>query len=190
MYKRQTTYNLIAEPVANAYTPTALPFNTVVNVVVKAVDTSGNPSAANSNIATFTTAPLVDISPPSTMSNLRLITAFTQGAIITWDPGTDNVQSAPITATIELSPAGCAAFTTNASKVAEQILTLNLQPSTTYCVRGLWVDAAGNSSVAYSNTLQFTTASTGLPVPRLDVPFGGRSAAGTRPAAGTRLPRP
>jgi hypothetical protein len=136
---------------------------------VKAFDTSNNPSAALSNIATGTTRGPADTVNPSTMTNLRLIQAYTGSALFTSDNGTDD--SGAVTTTLELSPAGCAAYVFVYSNLALEALVTNLAPSTTYCVRGNFSDGT-NLSSTYSNVVTFTTAASGLDRPRRALPFG------------------
>jgi len=155
---------------------------------VKAIDTSNNLSAAYSNTVTIVTPGPIDITPPSTMTNLRVVGTFSNSVVLTSDPGTDDRGS--VTTTIELSPSGCSNFTLVYSNLSLLALIQGLAPNTAYCARGKFVDQSSNASVAYSNTVTFTTASTGLSLPRTVVPFSQpRTSAGTRTPVGTRSPR-
>lgn len=154
---------------------------------VLAKDAANNASALSSS-ATFTTGTIPDFTPPSTMTNLRLVTAYTTSVIVTSDPGTDDHGS--VTTTIELSPAGCGAFVFVFSQLSLEATIRNLVPNTTYCARGKFSDGT-NMSVAYSDTITFTTAAIGLREPRVVLPFGVTRDAATRAAiTAPRDPRP
>jgi len=164
-----TDYNLAGTPVTTTNTVVNLTAATIHNFVVKAYDTSGNIAAAYSTPATVTTAAEADIAPPSTMTNLRVEGTYKNSVILTWDQGTDD--RGAVYTIIEQSPAGCAAYTPVASQIATSKLILTLNSATTYCFRGKFSDGT-NLSTSWSGTLQVTTGSTGLPRPRLTIPFG------------------
>lgn len=165
-----------------------LAYSTTYYWAVKAFDTSNNPSAALSNIATGTTAGPLDTVPPSDMSNLQVVgVPFRNSVVLTFDPGTDD--RGVTSATIELSPAGCAAFVFVYSNLTLNAQIGNLSSNTTYCARGKHSDGT-NTSANYSNVVVFTTAASGLSQPRNLLPFGVDRNAATRSAAGARNPRP
>lgn len=157
--------------------------STVHNFVVKARDTSQNLSAANSNVETVTTQSIPDVTPPDTLTNLRAVGVYANSVILTWDPPVDG--QGPATVTIEYcTGVGCSVYQVVASKYALQELIVALSPSTSYSFRALAVDAANNRAAAYSNVVTITTNASGLPVPRLEVPYST-----PRLSSGTRLPR-
>ncbi len=140
---------------------------TSYSFVVRAIDTSNNLSAADSNVSTITTTSAPDTVPPLPMTNLRLASAFTQSALLAWDPGVDD--SGTTFASIEqCTGSGCTNFAVsgNASGIVGQSLFKFLSANTTYRFRGLFTDGSGNVSVAYSNIIEITTSSTGLAMPR------------------------
>ena len=144
--------------------------NVAYSVKVLSIDSSLNPAAAYSNVATATTPIIPDTTPPSTMTNLRLLGTFSLSVLLTSDPGTDD-KGTPTT-TIELSPAGCANFQQVYTNLSLTFFIPNLAANTSYCVRGKFSDGT-NVSTAYSNIVTFTTT-TGARVltrPRRDVPF-------------------
>lgn len=157
--------------------------------VIRAVDTSNNLSAADSNIACFLTTPIADVTPPSTMQNLRVAQGpFTQTVVLGWDAGTDN-SLAGVTATIEqCTGAACSDFVVVQQSIFIQQLQVDLTPGTLYRFRGIFVDQSANRSVAYSNIVDVTTMTTGLPRPR--TLLGSDSGAATRGEAGARTPIP
>lgn len=145
-----------------------LPYGATIYFAVEAIDTSSNRSAALSNIASVTTTAIPDVTPPSTMTNLRVLATYTSSALFTSDLGTDD--RGAVTTTLELSPAGCASYVFVYSNLSLNALTTNLAPNTTYCVRGKFSDGI-NLSAAYSNEVVFTTAATGITLPRAPVSF-------------------
>ncbi len=167
-----STLVLAALPTPATTIITNNPPNTITYWCVKAIDTSNNFSAACSNTVTVTTSAIIDIEPPSDMTNLRLLATFTNSVQLTSDQMTDN--QGAVTTTIELSTTGCGGtFSTVYSNLTLTHFIPNLQPATAYCVRGKGSDGH-NVSVNYSNTLPFTTnaAATGaLTRPRAPVPF-------------------
>ena len=134
-------------------------------IAVKAFDAAGNHSAAFSNVVGVTTLSTVDVSPPSILSNLHVEGTYKNSVILVWNAGTDD--QGPASAIIEQSPAGCTSWSTVVSQLTQTKLIVSLQPSATYCFRGKFSDQSGNVSTAWSDTLQVTTGSTGLPRPRL-----------------------
>jgi len=180
-----STYTLAAiipHPTVTALLPSLSP-NTAYCAVVRAEDTSSNLSAADSNVATFTTLPTIDTSPPSDMRNLRLLlTPFTQSVLLTWDQGFDD--SGTVIAIIEkCSDETCTNFTTVGAQVSLNYLSVGLTPNTPNWFRGKFSD--GTNTSGYSNILAVTTATSGLSQPRLDLPFGFARL----PSGFARLPR-
>mgnify|MGYP001598675879 CR=1 FL=1 len=97
---------------------------------------------------------------------------YTQSATIAWTPGTDDRGNVITNIEICSGSALCTAFqlvgTTNGS-----IYTITgLSPSTIYRVRIKYSDPAGNVSANYSDRATFTTATTGIILPRAPVSFG------------------
>lgn len=169
-----STYTVAGAPVTATQTLVSLAPSTVHCWKVRALDTSNNLSAADSNIASITTVAVPDLIPPSVMANLQIAAAFQQSMLLTWDAGTDD--KGPVTTTIEgcqaVSPATtCSNFTQVSANLAVQQLAVSLTPGTVNCFRGRHSDLAGNSS-AYSNTVCGTTTSSGLLRPRAQIPFG------------------
>lgn len=150
-----STYNLAGQSVPTTVILLALASDTVHCTKVKAIDTSGNLSAAFSNVSTITTSPFLDFTPPSIMTNLRLISADTTSVVLRSDPGSDDLNS--ITTTIEVSSAGCGEFVFVYSRLTLEALIPNLTPNTVYCARGKFSDGT-NLSLNYSNTVMFMTA--------------------------------
>ena len=183
----------IAAPTAVATIMDLSP-STLYYIKLRAVDTSANPSAAFSAPITFTTEALIDLTQPSTPTNLQVVTTFTTGATLQWDPGTDTGfgSTGSVTTTVEvaLSTAGvCGAYTQQASRIAITTFQPRLLSGTAYCARIIHTDSAGNVSMDYSNVVQFTTSTTGLPQPRINVPINTVLSTGSRIDAGTRLTR-
>lgn len=178
-----TTYVPSGSPVTTTFTVLNLTPSSTVSIVVKAIDTSQNFSTNYSNCQTLTTSPIADVIPPAQMTGLTG-QAFAGSVQLTWDGLTNDIASP----TIEQSAAGCAAFTTIASGLFVNFLSINLASGTEYCFRGFWVDLAGNPGQA-SETLSISTLSSGLDAPRPVVPFGVTRDAATRGAAGSRATR-
>lgn len=181
-----TTYNLAGDPVPTTTTQLSLLPSTVYCWKVRAIDTSNNLSAAFSNIVTLTTATIPDVTPPSDMSNLQIIGAFTASLLLTWDSGTDD--RGPVTTSIErclvVAPStDCSNFSTTTSAIAGSNLSVSLAASSTYCFRGRHSDQAGNNG-AYSNSVCGTTLASGIDQPRIPISPGL-----PREAATTRVPR-
>jgi hypothetical protein len=165
-----TTYLLETQTASVTRTVVNLQQNAVHNFTVRARDSSQNLSAANSNVVTVTTQVLPDVTPPSTMTNLRAMGVYKNSVILGWDLGTDD--RGPVTTSIEMcTGAACSDFSQITSKLTLQQLIVALSPSTTYSFRGIFSDASNNPSAAYSNVVTITTGSTGLPQPRLPVPY-------------------
>lgn len=192
----ETTYAPCGNETTLTSTIVNLPANTVVNIGVWAIDAAGNVSS-NSNISTITTQALPDLNPPSNMSGLAILgRPFTQSVILTWNAGSD--AEGPVTAIIEQCtqsspPTECTGFATKQSKIALSVVTLFLSPNTSYCWRGKFADSAtpANLSPTYSNVVCGTTSSTGLSVPRAELPFDVTRSPVTRvPYPGTRPMRP
>lgn len=175
-----STYTVAGAPVTATQTLVALAPSTVHCWKVRAIDSSNNLSAADSNVVTITTVAVPDLTPPSDMTNLQISAAFQQSILLTWNAGTDD--RGPALTSMEqctvIAPATtCSNFQQIRSIIAIQQLAVTLTAGTTYCFRGRHSDVAGNTS-AYSNTVCGTTTSSGLLQPRAVVPFGV-----------TRLPR-
>lgn len=150
-----------------------------VYATVRAVDSSNNESAANSNIVTATTQPivLIDVVPPSDPGTLT-ITPYARSAMFQWPHATDD-QAGIVTTLVELcsGSAACTAFTvaTPGTTTADSLLVTGLTPSTIYRGRIIHLDLAGNPSANYSSRVTFTTpAATGnvITQPRAPVSFG------------------
>jgi len=187
-----STYTTAQELVLTTTTLVSLAPNVVHCFKVRAIDTSNNLSAADSNIATITTSDILDIERPTSITNLRLaMAAFTRSALLTWDQCTDNF-SAPITSIEQCQGAGCTSFGLITSKISLDRLLVTLTPGTAYRFRAICSDAAGNVSAAYSNTLDVMTNTIGLPQPPTQYPPGqSRATAPTRtPYPGNRAQRP
>ena len=185
----------ITAPTATATVMDLLP-STLYYIKLRAVDTSANPSAAFSAPITFTTEALIDLTQPSTPTNLRVLTTFTTGATLQWDPGTDTGfgSTGSVTTTVEvaLSTAGvCGTYTQKGSNISITTFQPSLAAGTAYCARIIHTDAAGNVSMDYSNVVPFTTTTTGLIQPRSDLPINAVRGDGTRGAlTGTRPTKP
>lgn len=180
-------YELAGSPTSETITLVSIPPNTVVNIVVKALDASLNPSEQFSNVSTITTTNPIDVEPPSDMTNLRVVSVFARSIVVTFDPGTDD--RGPITAILEACVgAGCSNFSVIASQSVSMVTIHNLQPQTVYRLRGKFGDSM-NVSVNYSETIDVETRSDGLTQPRLSVfPLQNR-APSVPSAAGARQPR-
>jgi hypothetical protein len=163
-----TTFTPAGLPVTTTTTVYNLPQNLPISFVVEGNDAAGNHSS-DSNCITVTTLPVTDVFPPSNMTNLRLVSAFTRSATLTSDPGTDNMGA--VTTTIELATGACTDYTLVFSQLATTFAIDGLAPNTTYCARGKFSDGT-NLSTAYSNVISFTTHAAGLPQDRVVVPFG------------------
>lgn len=162
-----TDYTLAGQPVPSTSFVVALATATTYNFVVKAIDTSNNLSAANSNVATASTGSVIDVDPPSAMANLRVIGTFTTSAILAWNTGTDNVG---VSSNIieQCTGAGCSSFAIIVAVSGTSTTIAGLAASTTYCWRGKHSDGA-NVSTSYSSTVCGTTqaaSTTALTQPR------------------------
>jgi hypothetical protein len=149
---------------------------------VKAIDGSNNLSAACSANATVHTTSLLDITPPTNMTNLRLVAAYTLSVFLAWDQGADT-QGAVFSTIEQCEGAVCTNFATIQSQIAGTSLFTTLQPNTIYKFRGFNTDAVGNVSTSYSNVITVTTAATGLGYPAVELDFGS-----FRPTAVLRAP--
>lgn len=165
-----TTYSPVGVPVTATTVIENLPASTAVSYVVKAIDTSQNYSAADSNCATVTTAVAVDTTPPSTMTNLAVV-AYKGSLVVTFDSGTDNGTTQPVPSIEYCVGAGCTTFTVATSGVGTTKYVTGLTEGNVVCVRGRFTDGSGNVSVAYSNVACATVQSTGLVLPRQPVSF-------------------
>ncbi len=181
------TFFFVTNPTATNYTFTQISPNTSYCVVVRAEDTSGNLSSADSNQATFTTPPLTDVIPPSDMANLRECGIFTASVQLCFDPGTDNIASV-VTLMERCVGAACVDFTLTEAQTSSSILSTSLTPGTINRFRGKFSDGT-NSSLNYSNIIDVTTSMTGLQRPRVPLPFGTSRSSTSRSAAGTRISR-
>lgn len=138
---------------------------------VRAVDPSNNEALA-SNVVCGTTTAIPDITPPSTMQNLRIVGGpFASSVILGWDQGDGT--PGPVTSTIEqCTGAGCSDFTVVQSNITTQQLQTNLTAGVLYRFRGIFTDLASNRSLAYSNIVDALTTTSGIGVPRGTFPFG------------------
>lgn len=190
-----TNYFISATVASPTHTVTipGLSQNTLYYTKLQARDTSSNVSLNFSTPVTFTTDRLIDVTPPSTMRNLRAEKLFTGGATLRWDDGTDTGfgSTGSVTSTIEiaLSTGGiCGAYTQIFTDIATSKFTPNLSVGTAYCARGLHTDGQGNVSVDFSNVVSFTTATLGLAGPRAEVPPGLARSSVNRATPGSARP--
>ncbi len=188
------TYQLSGVPVPSTSVQLALAPLQLYYFKVEAVDTSGNPSAAFSNVVTATTFSIPDREPPSVMTGLAISGNFTQSGLFTWNTGTD-AQGGVLTQLEYCQTAGCTNFIPLGPRTAISQLVAALTPGAFYRVRGIHFDLAGNPSggldnPTYSSIIEFTTMTSGLSQPRIPVPFGVTRGSASRPAAGTRQVRP
>jgi hypothetical protein len=148
--------------------------STTYRMVVRALDTSNNLSAADSNIASFTMPAPVDTTRPSIMTNLRVCGTNVRSQCLQWDSMTDEPFGGAVRATIEICIVGttCPTFSSKQTDVLDTQTILDLQPGTSYQARGIGSDEAGNISSGYSNIVSFTTKTTGLDVDRPGPSFG------------------
>lgn len=152
-------YSLVASPTGTSATIAGLIASTVYRLVVDAIDTSGNISAAHSSAYEVTTSSNLDIVPPSTLMNLREASAATYNtASLTWDAGTDNVG---ISQTLLERCAGetCTDFQTIRSASGTTFSDSSVQFGTTYRYRGKHRDTSGNVSTNYSSILSVVVPS-------------------------------
>jgi hypothetical protein len=156
---------------------------------VTAVDTSGNESVA-SNTFTVQTPPPVDVTPPPDMTNLRLLAAFLNSVLVTFDEGVDTGGGGVRNIIYKCQGAACTNFEPTQAPFDLEVLVVTLDPNTLYRICGRYVDDAGNISANCSNILEVTTTATGLSEPRTPVPVGFDRDTATRSDAGTRTPRP
>jgi hypothetical protein len=186
-----STYTLAPAPVTtNLVDITGLAPSTTYCMKIKAIDASLNVSTNFSNIATVATPATPDITPPTPMTQLRTLGIFANSVVVTWD-GCIDTQSSTYKNIEQCQGSGCTTWTVPQAPTTLDALVIGLAPSTLYSLRGICTDGAGNEATAYSNTLEVTTLASGLPQPRLQVPFGvTRPAADAGLPAGTRLPRP
>lgn len=190
-----TTKSIQVTTTNTSVTVSGLSPSQTVYTTVRAVDSSNNESAANSNIVTTTTQPLVliDTVLPSDPVGLTVTGVYANSVSLTWTPGVDN--QGAVTTAIELcsGSAACTAFELKKVEQGSTTLVLGLTASTVYRARILHIDRAGNPSLNYSERVSFTTtASSGglLTSPRLAVPFGTpRLDGSSRLSSGTRLAR-
>jgi hypothetical protein len=185
------TFYFISNPTAPPYQFPSLSNGQAYCAVVRAEDTSGNLSAADSNQATFTTLPFLDVIPPSDMSGIRECGIFRVSVLICFNPPTDNigVQSTTIQS---CQGAGCVNFsnavTTNIG--TQTVLSASLVSGTVNRFRGFHSDGT-NQSVNFSEIIDITTASVGLGRPRADLRFGTtRSTPSTKHPSTNRPARP
>lgn len=150
-----------------------LQYNSRVYFAVDALDTSNNPSAAISNIVTVTTGLAPDYTPPSDMTNLRVLAVYQASIALAWTPGSDS--QGTTTAMIEYcAGVDCSNFTPLKWDIRSDTLIVTLAPATRYRFRGKHWDQSGNESVNYSSIVDATTAAytaNGLSLPRQPVPF-------------------
>ncbi len=156
---------------------TGLPADTVVNTIVRFVDTAENESA-NSNVQTVTTSAVLDLDPPTNASNLT-VEVFTQSALLVWTLGVDN--QGPVRSVIEqctpwagVAGVPCTNFASAAAPTIDNFSVRQLTPGIGYCWRVRTVDsaAAPNLSPGYSNTVCGVTPIVGKNSQRDAIRFG------------------
>lgn len=148
-----TNYALAASPASTSATIASLTASTVYVLVVKAIDTSGNVSAAYSTPVEVTTSASTDITPPGTLANLRETAAATYTtASLAWDTGTDNVAVSQ-TLIERCAGAGCTDFQTIRSTSGTVFADSTVKFGTTYRYRGKHRDTSLNVSTDYSSIL-------------------------------------
>jgi len=123
---------------------------------LRATDAAGNLSSY-SNIASATTLPTVDTSPPTAPTGLSTSVFSSSQIVLGWTPSTDNVG---VTAYLMERCQGlnCTAFNQIGSSAALNYSDMGLTASTTYTYRIRASDAAGNLS-GYSTGATTTTIS-------------------------------
>lgn len=179
-----TTQSIYTTTTNTSATMAGIPPGTTIYATVTAVDSSNNESAANSNIVTATTQPivLIDTVPPSDPVGLT-ITAYPNSALFQWTPGTDD--QGPVTTAIEVcsGSTACTAFALQKVATGSSALITGLTASTVYRGRIIHIDEAGNPSANYSSRVGFTTPPStggGITQPRAPVSFAQpRTAVGT-----------
>ena len=188
-----STYQLSGQPVTTTSTQLALVCQTLFYFKVESIDTSGNPSAGFSNVATATTFQTPDVTPPSIMTGLNKLLCLTNSCIFQWTTGTDT-QGPVQSELVYCQGAGCTDFLPVGPRTADSQLLVSLTNGTLYRVKGIHYDLAGNpsgglSDPTYSDVLEFTTATEGLGRPRADLRFSttrptpaARSTPSSRPA--------
>jgi chitodextrinase len=140
---------VIAETTGLTFADTTVNASTTYSYVVRALDPSGNVSAA-SNMATVTTPAAPDTTAPSAPTGLVATSISSRQVNLSWNAATDNVGVATYRvyrngALIATVPAGTRTFGDG---------TVSPKTSYSYTIRA--TDAAGNISNA-SNTLNVTT---------------------------------
>lgn len=155
------------------------------SVKVRARDVVGNPSAAYSNISTFVMPSLTDAIPPGDVPSLE-IRPYRLSAEAVFTVGFDAANT-----TIEwCAGVGCSPGAFSKTSAASPILMEGLTPGTVYQATAFHNDSAGNPSAIKYPTITFTTPTTGLDGPRLNLQFGVVRPDAPRQASGTRIPRP
>ncbi|MHB1098098.1 MAG: cellulase family glycosylhydrolase [Burkholderiales bacterium] len=161
---------------AHSYTgvPTTidgLPPSTMYYVKVLSIDPSLNLAAAYSNVASATTPNILDLTAPSDPSGLIVTGTYTQSATIAWTPGRDDRSNVTTNVEICSGSAACTAFSLVGTTNQSTYTIPGLSPSTIYRVRIKFSDQAGNVSINYSDRVTFTTAATGIILPRAPVAY-------------------
>lgn len=161
-------------PVGTTSLQLSLVFNSTYYLKIKALDSSGNLSAAFSNTVTKTTTLASSNTPLSDLEGLRL-EVFTRSIRASWI--TEASTAGPVSTNLEycLAEVGqtdCVNFNVTVSNLGQNFLTLNLLPGRLYCFRGKHTDGSGNMSLNYSPTVCAETTITGISLPRSVIPFG------------------
>lgn len=167
-----SVYALSGNPVTTTNTQRTLAPLTQYCFKVQGEDSSGNLSAAFSNISTIITFSVLDVNPPSDMVGLIAADSdiYVQSKLFTWTPGVDS-EGAVTTGLEYCSGVGCSTWLPLGPRVSGSQLLANLTGNTFYRVRGRHYDSSGNAG-GISNIAEFTTAISGLDAPRPLLPFG------------------
>lgn len=135
---------------------------TTYGVKVRAFDHAGNKGSFSAIVIAATLAgPLVDTTPPSNVAGFAGVAEDYQSIHLTWNAGTDN-NGEPATSIEQCLGASCTSFRLIGvvpHVSGDELVIGGLLPNTPYRMRAKHVDAAGNVSANYSQTITVTTLS-------------------------------
>lgn len=178
------TLGFVSWPTVNSFTFPVLVPGIPYCVAVRAEDSSGNLSAADSNLYPFTTLPVPDVTPPSDMINLRQCGILTASVALCFNAPTDD-RGVTSTTIQRCQGVNCTDFSDAAtSSLSSNVVSTGLIAGTVNRFRGFHSDGT-NNSVNFSNIINVTTATAGIGVGRPQLQFGQ-----TRPVPASPRPVP
>lgn len=179
------TYNLTKTYTGTSFMLANLNQSQTYSVKVLARDVVGNPSAADSNIQTFTTPVLTDVIPPGNVPSLA-VQPFANSVLVFFGVGADAINT-----TVEYcDEADCTPGESVKTGSVSPMLIDGLAEGTVYRFTAYHTDQASNQSVTKHPIITITTKTNRLPQIRIRPQFGvDRVDAASRSTSGARQER-